>query len=538
MKMVKRNALLAILITLCISVLSIILMSNTEVSSSVRQKEISNVGTITIGSKEFTEELILGNMMKILLEHNGFSVNDRLGLSGTITNHMALINGNIDGYMEYTGTAYVVILKQTNRLNDPQKVYDFVKDQYKKKWNLVWLDKAKLDNTNSLIMRKDESDKLGIKTISDLTKYIMENPEKMSFATNAEFLSRPDGLASLEEYYNFTFPDYKIIKMDIGLTYLALNDKKVDIAMGFSTDASIKKFNLITLDDDKKFFPVYNPAPVMRGEILEKYPQIDKILNQIGPRLTTDQMMDMNYMVEVKGKSPSDVAREWLQKQGLVDSNAKTGTNLAHSSLGEKIGYIGTKTLEHLEVSTISVIVAIPIGLGIGTVLAYFQKNILSSVVLNIATVVFTIPSIAMFGFMMPLFGLGLLPSVIVLVLYAQIPILRNTYAGLSNVSQNIIIAAEGIGVGRKDILFKIRFPATLPIIMAGIRNSVVLTIGIATIASLIGAGGLGDLILHGIQQSNTDLILAGTLPVAILAILADVGLKSVEEKLTSKGIR
>ncbi|MGI0061123.1 MAG: ABC transporter permease [Nitrosotalea sp.] len=191
-----------------------------------------------------------------------------------------------------------------------------------------------------------------------------------------------------------------------------------------------------------------------------------------------------------------------------------------------------------MKVSAISVMISIPIGVGIGTVLAYFQKNTLSSVVLNITTVIFTIPSIAMLGFMMPLFGLGLLPSVIALVLYAQIPILRNTYVGLSNVSQNVILAAEGIGVGRKDILFKIRFPVTLPIIMAGIRNSVVLTIGIATIASLIGAGGLGDLILRGIQQSNTDLILAGTLPVIILAISADVGLKSIEDRLTSRGIK
>ncbi|MGH2611429.1 MAG: ABC transporter permease [Rhabdochlamydiaceae bacterium] len=199
---------------------------------------------------------------------------------------------------------------------------------------------------------------------------------------------------------------------------------------------------------------------------------------------------------------------------------------------------MGQRLWNTLKVSAISVMISIPIGVGIGTVLAYFQKNTLSSVVLNITTVIFTIPSIAMLGFMMPLFGLGLLPSVIALVLYAQIPILRNTYVGLSNVSQNVILAAEGIGVGRKDILFKIRFPVTLPIIMAGIRNSVVLTIGIATIASLIGAGGLGDLILRGIQQSNTDLILAGTLPVIILAISADVGLKSIEDRLTSRGIK
>lgn len=495
-------------------------------------------GTIIVGSKEFTEELILGNIMKLLLEQNGFAVNDRIGLSGTMTNHMALVNGDIDVYMEYTGTAYTVILKQTKPIYDPHQVYEFVKKEYEKRWNLTWLRPANFDNSNALVMKKDESDRLGIKTISELALYVRQHPEKLSFATNAEFLSRPDGLTLLEKHYGFAFPQDKIVKMDIGLTYVALNDGKVDVAMGFSTDAAIKKFGLATLDDDKRFFPIYNPAPVVRQEVLDRYPQVKEILDQIGPRLTTDQMILMNYEVEVEGHNPQDVAREWLQKEGLVVQNNNTSSVIFSSSTIQNIGYLVQKISQHLEVSAISVAVAILIGLGLGTVLASVQSKIIPTIVLTLVTIIFTIPSIAMFGFMMPIFGLGLVPSIIALVLYAQIPILRNTYTGLSNVSSSIINAAEGLGLDKQEILFKIKFPMAAPVIMAGIRSSVVLTIGIATIASLIGAGGLGDMIFHGIEQGNTELILTGTIPVAVLAVTTDLGLKFTEVRFTSRGIK
>ncbi len=273
---------------------------------------------ITVSSKEFTEQLILGNIMKVLLEENGFTVDDNLGLSGTMLNHMALVNGEIDVYMEYSGTAYVVILNKEDVIRDPDEIYNIVKQEYKEKWNLIWLNRAEFDNTYTLMMKEEKADKLGITTISDLAAYVNEYPEELRFATNAEFFARPDGFTALEEYYDFNFPQENVKKMGTGITYLALEESEVDVAMGFATDGRIQKFGFVILEDNKQFFPIYNPAPVISEDMIEKYPELLELLNQIGPRLSTTEMIEMNYKVDVLGKKTDNVAREWLEEEGLV----------------------------------------------------------------------------------------------------------------------------------------------------------------------------------------------------------------------------
>ncbi len=273
---------------------------------------------ITVSSKEFTEQLILGNIMKVLLEENGFTVDDNLGLSGTMLNHMALVNGEIDVYMEYSGTAYVVILNKEDVIRDPDEIYNIVKQEYKEKWNLIWLNRAEFDNTYTLMMKEEKADKLGITTISDLAAYVNEYPEELRFATNAEFFARPDGFTALEEYYDFNFPQENVKKMGTGITYLALEESEVDVAMGFATDGRIQKFGFVILEDNKQFFPIYNPAPVISEDVIEKYPELLELLNQIGPRLSTTEMIEMNYKVDVLGKKTENVAREWLEEEGLV----------------------------------------------------------------------------------------------------------------------------------------------------------------------------------------------------------------------------
>ncbi len=520
------------------------------VSSSASEEQEpsdSNVKKITIGSKEFTEQLILGNMMKVLLEDNGFKVDDRIGLSGTMINHRALINDEIDVYMEYTGTAYIVILEKKEVVHDPQEVYEIVKKEYKEKWNLVWLDRARFDNTNALLMKKERAVELGIKTISDLASIVKTDPNQLSFATNAEFFSRPDGLREMEKHYNFRFPDNNIKKMGIGITYLALNEDSVDVALGFSTDGNIRKFDLMILEDDKKFFPIYNPAPVIRSEVIEMYPTVENILNQIGPRLTTTEMIEMNYGVDIDGENPERVARQWLEDEGLLGVSGLHQQPKSRSAIESPSSFVlsfqdqarllAVKIVEHIKVSFISVGIAVGTGLGLGIAITLFRNKAFSNGVINIAIIIVTIPSVAMFGFMVPIFGIGITPSIIALVLYAQLPILRNTYTGLTTIRSEILDAAEGIGLSKLEMLFKIRFPIAFPVIMAGIRTSIVFTIGLATIAALIGAGGLGDLIFQGIQQSNTQLILVGTIPVALLAVFTDIGLKKVEDRLTPRGM-
>jgi len=199
----------------------------------------------------------------------------------------------------------------------PEKVYDWVKKADVEK-GLVWLDPVKFNNTYTLMMKKTEADKLGIKTISDLGVYVTKNPTKLIFALDSEFWERPDGFKDVMKTYNFKLPVKQVKKMTVGLTYQALKKGLVNSAMGFSTDGRIAAFGFVNLVDDKSFFPVYNPVPVVRKEILDKYPEIEGILKPIADNLTTEEMQQLNKAVDVDHKPVHDVAMNWLKSKNLI----------------------------------------------------------------------------------------------------------------------------------------------------------------------------------------------------------------------------
>ncbi|MCK8604327.1 glycine betaine ABC transporter substrate-binding protein [Desulfoferrobacter suflitae] len=281
-------------------------------SSAAQEKKV------VVGGKNFTEQYILPELAKDLLEKNGFTVDLKTGV-GSVVARQSLENGQIDLYYEYTGTAYTVYYKQDDRavMTDPQKVYQWVRDEDAKK-GLVWLQPVKFNNTYTLMMRKQQADELGIKSISDLSKHLNEDPDKLVIGVNAEFWERPDGFKPLMKYYDFRVPYDKIKKMDSGLVYKALKDKNVDVSMGFATDGRIAAFDFVTLQDDKSYFPDYSPAPVVRKEILDKYPDIAAVLQPIAENLTTEQMQLLNAAVDVDHKDVSAVAKEWLEGQGFL----------------------------------------------------------------------------------------------------------------------------------------------------------------------------------------------------------------------------
>jgi osmoprotectant transport system substrate-binding protein len=273
---------------------------------------------LIIGSKNFTEQRILGSIMIQLLEARGFKCEDKTGLGGTLVARKALENGQIDMYMEYTGTALVTMLKEEKVITDPVACYEFVKKADLERNGLVWLPYMPFNNTYCLMMRTDDAAKKKIKSLSDLSAYVKANPDKIRFGTNEEFYARPDGYKPLQEKYDFKFPSDKIIKMTPGLLYKALKESEVDVAMGFATDGRIKGFNLVVLQDDKTYFPVYNPAPVIKKEIAAKYPELDKIFKELAPKLDTQTMTDLNYDVDGEHRNVQDVAKEFLQKAGLI----------------------------------------------------------------------------------------------------------------------------------------------------------------------------------------------------------------------------
>ncbi|GAB4271800.1 MAG: glycine betaine ABC transporter substrate-binding protein [Deferrisomatales bacterium] len=273
---------------------------------------------LVVGSKEFTEQRLLGHLMIALLEKNGFQVEDKTGLGGTLVARQALVNGQIDVYMEYTGTGLITHLKHKKPITDPAECYRVTKEEDEEKNRLVWLPYVPFNNTYCLMMRRADADKLGIRTISDLSRYVKANPQAVSFGINAEFYARPDGYRPLQKKYGFRFPADKIVKMDSGLLYKALRDGEVQVSMGFATDGRIKGFDLVVLEDDLQYFPVYNPAPVVRLETAERYPELAQVFAPLTEKLDTAAMTALNYQVDIEHKPIPQAARDWLKSVGLL----------------------------------------------------------------------------------------------------------------------------------------------------------------------------------------------------------------------------
>ena len=295
-------------------VLPAILISALLLPGSIFAKEKS----LIVGGKNFTEQLLLPELAGIILEQAGFDVTLKTGV-GTAIARKSLENAQIDLYYEYTGTAYTLFYKQKDKeiMTVPEKVYSWVKKADSEK-GLVWLDPVNFNNTYTLMMRKKEAEKLGIKSISDLGAYVSKNPDKLIFALGAEFWERPDGFKGLMKTYNFNLPIKQVKKMSMGLTYQALQKKLVNSAAGFATDGRIAAFGFVNLVDDKFFFPVYNPVPVVRKGILDKYPEIEGILKPIADNLTTEEMQQLNKAVDVDHKQVHAVAMDWLKSKNLI----------------------------------------------------------------------------------------------------------------------------------------------------------------------------------------------------------------------------
>lgn len=272
---------------------------------------------IIIGGKNFTEQYLLPELAKILLQAKGLDVRLKTGV-GSAVMRQSLLNNQVDLYYEYTGTAYTVYYKGSDRniMTDSRKVYQWVKKKDAEK-GLIWLTPVEFNNTYALMMREEQARKLGIETISDLARYINNHPDALTIGVNAEFWERPDGFKPLMKTYDFRVPYGKIRKMESGLVYKALKEKNVDVSMGFTTDGRIAAFGFTLLKDDKNYFPVYNPAPVVRKPVLDAHPQIRNILQPLADHLDTKAMRNMNALVDVQHKDVTSVARNWLEKNHL-----------------------------------------------------------------------------------------------------------------------------------------------------------------------------------------------------------------------------
>jgi len=310
----KKTINIWLLILFCFGLLLSVMMACGDLNEN-NEVEVEQKGKIVIGSKGFTEQIILSKITAIYLLENGYDVEEVNGMASTVV-RAALENGKVDIYWEYTGTGLTIFNKQPKEI-DPEITYQKVKKLDDRK-GLIWLERANFQNPYTILMREGEAKEKGIKTLSDLAEYVNENPGDLIFGSNAEFYAREDGIKGLEKKYGFKFPINNVIKMDTGLTYTSLKEKVIDVAMGFATDGRVAGFNLVTLEDDKNFFPPYDAAPVVRKEILSKNPELAKLLKDISSCLDSESMIKLNYRVDVEHENVIVVAREWLVENGLL----------------------------------------------------------------------------------------------------------------------------------------------------------------------------------------------------------------------------
>jgi osmoprotectant transport system permease protein len=493
--------------------------------------------TVTVGSKNFTEQLILGELLAQTIEFNSdLAVERKLNLAGTQFAFEALRSGEIDLYPEYTGTGLIVMLNEPV-IADPEALFARVDAVYREKWGLTWRRPFGFNNTYALAVKASDPRFANVRTISQLAAI----SASLKVGVNHEYLERPDGFLSLVKFYGLAMPPDQILNVDQGLCYTALRDGSVDVIAAFATDGRIKAFDLRLLEDDRHFFPPYDAAPVVRQDTLLRYPQLGAALDRLAGAISDAEMIALSYAVDYDGQTAAEVVRGFLATKGLAPAAADASPLVStHDGFWtyawSRRAYVLGLLEQHLFLTITALLAALAFAVPLGIVLTRTPR--LSGSVFGVINVFQTIPSLALLGFLIPLLGIGIKPAIFALFLYALLPLVRNTHAGIAQIDPSLKEACRGMGLTDFQILRKAELPLALPIIMAGVRTSAVLLVGTATISALVGAGGLGDPIFRGVSSVNPNLILLGAVPAALLAVLLDRGLHLVESSLVSKGLR
>jgi osmoprotectant transport system permease protein len=463
---------------------------------------------IVVGSKKFTESYVLAEIAKRSLENAGIKVEHRQGMGGTIILWEALRSGGIDVYPEYTGTIAEEILRQPDA--SPAQIRVSLSSQ-----GIEMTDGLGFNNTYALVMRRDQANQLGIKTISDLRTH----PE-LKFGLTHEFLERQDGWRPLSKKYQLA-PN-EILGIDHALGYSALSKGDIDVKDAYSTDAKIADYGLVTLIDDLNFFPRYQ-AVLLYRKILS--PQAARALNHLSNSIDAARMIRLNSEAE-RSKDYAAAAHHFF---------GTTETSFVSETLPAKLRRWITR---HLELAGVSLLLAVAIGLPLGIMAS--RGGPIGHTILGIAGVIQTIPSLALLALLVPLpfFGISARTAIVALFLYGLLPIVRNTASGLQDISRPLRESAVALGLTASQRLRKIFLPLASRSILGGIKTSAVINIGTATLAALIGAGGLGEPIISGLNLNDHVTILEGAIPAALLALLVQFLFDLLDRVLIPRGLR
>jgi osmoprotectant transport system permease protein len=491
--------------------------------------------TVRIGAKNFTEEQILGEMMAQTLEaHTSLAVERHFQLGGTQLAFEALRGGAIDMYPEYTGTGFVTILKEAAP-TDRAEARRIVDARFRARFGIAWLPTFGFDDTHVLAVRADDPRLAVVKTISDLAR----RPD-LRLGITHEFMDRADGMMGLAERYGIQVSDEVVSHLDPGLLYEAIASGRVNAIVVYSTDARIAHYGLRLLKDDRAYFPPYEAAPLATLDLLARHPEVVGAMDRLHQIATEDDMRTMSYAVDVAGEDAASVVTDFLFQRGIVPEATVRGRVASRASFlpyfWDNRAYVAQLMARHLLLTLVALFVATVVGTGFGFAVARHER--LAAFVFPIVGTFQTVPSLALLGFLVPIVGIGVGPALIALFFYALLPIVRSTHAGIRSVDPRLCDVGRGLGLSDGQILRHIEIPLALPTILSGVRTSAVILVGTATLASLVGAGGLGDPIFRGLSNVKAATILLGAIPAAVLALALDRVLGLVERFVVSPGLR
>lgn len=471
---------------------------------------------IRVGSKAFTEGYLLGELAAQKIEMDaGRPVERRFGLGNTGVVFEALKKGEIDVYPEYTGTISEAILFDPN-LRDPDELRARLAEI-----DLVMSESLGFSNTYALAVRRAFAEKHGLRKISDLRRLRVD----LRTAFSHEFVSRADGLAGLQKFYGIDLSAARQ-SLEHSLAFEAIGAGKVDLIEVYSTDAKIRRLDLRVLEDDRGYFPAYQAVYLARRDFAEREPEAWALLRELAGSLDAEGMRELNAGVEIDKRGFARVIALHLNRDDA--DQAYEGPSVA--------ARIWQRTREHALLVGITVFLSVVTGVPLGILAA--RRARWGQALLLLASVVQTVPSLALLCLLIPLFGIGLVPALVALYLYSLLPILLNTHIGLRSIDPRLIETAHALGLSRARTLWHVELPLASRSILGGVKTSTVIGIGTATLAALIGAGGYGAPIVSGLAINDTRTILLGAIPAALMALAAHFGFELLGRWLVPRGLR
>lgn len=470
---------------------------------------------IIVGSKEFTENVILGELITQLLQHSGVQAEHRVDLGGTAVLWAALLRGDIDVYPEYLGTLEKEIFSRREKQSDP-----FNLENELKKVGIGASKSMGFSNSYGIGLRRELALKLGISKISDLRR----RPE-LRLVFSSGFMDRPDGWPGLRS-------SYRLPQMDVrgvlhSFSYRGLMSDAFDVTDVYTTDAEIEEYDILVLEDDEGFFPSYDALFLFRLDILRKNRSFNDLMKKLEGAISQEEMRRLNGAVIVQKKSEGQAASEFLKKQFSIETSVKIESPTSR---------ILRQAFQHASMVFISMLAAICVAIPLGILAA--RRRSLGNIILFLTGMVQTLPSLALLVFMIPLFGIGTLPAIVALFLYSLLPIVRNTSTGLLSIPTPLLESAKVIGLRPVTILFSVKLPLASREILAGIKTACIINIGTATLGAIIGSGGFGEAILTGIRLNNIPLTLQGAIPAALMALVAQAGFELLDKTIIPQGLR